>query len=376
MKFVYISIALNTISFALATLFFGWTFHNYSSQISRACQDMGSQNCQGYSMGLEVVFMIVAMSCTALSMIVWTCVPAYDIKRRKRQHERHTESNKALHMNNDRRKRDNFTAYDSDANGVTHEAIYESDYNGEWLEDKSGTRQLHENESIYTVATDEPLFKKGARYNKISESRMKRPHPPVIDTQVSPQTAKKLQQDHGRKASPTYELDQLRQNHRRYSELRASFQPIINRTGLNPPPIAQVKQNNNRTSIAHDDDFILAPPDLPFARDRKRLSHGSGHTFGQVLDSAGETSPGSDRIESPFSFEYDSSAQSTPKYGSPRYRRDSAGSYGFGRSQSAGLADDRTFSLTPQAQTPASGYHPLSRKTIIDDRINAYLEGQ
>ncbi|KAG2179817.1 hypothetical protein INT43_003600 [Umbelopsis isabellina] len=376
MKFVYISIALNTISFALSTLFFGWTFHNYSTQVSRACRDMGSENCQGFSIGLEIIFMIVAMSCTTISMIVWTCVPAYDIKRRKRQHERNAESNETVHMTRDRRKRDNSTTYESNTNGVTHEAIYESDYNGEWLEDKSGTRQFPDNESIHTAATDEPLFKKGTRYNKISESRMNRPHPPVIDTQLSPKSAKKFQQDHERKASPAYEMDQLRQNHCRYSELRASFQPIINRTGLNPPPVAQVKQNNIRMSMTHDDDSILAPPELPFARERKRLSHGSGHTFGQVLDSAGETSPGSDRADSPFSYEYDSSAQSTPRYGSPRHRRDSAGSYGFGRSQSIVPGDDRTFSLTPQAQTPVSGYHPLSRKTITDDRINAYLEGQ
>ncbi|CAM0139283.1 hypothetical protein VKS41_004909 [Umbelopsis sp. WA50703] len=376
MKFVYISITLNMISLGLVTSFFGWTFHNYSTQISRACQDMGSQNCQGYSLGLEIIFMIVAMACAAISMILWTCVPAYDIKRRKRQYERNHESNEGLHMKRTSRKRERSTTYDSNANGVTHEAIYESDYNGEWLEDKPVSRQFHDNESIHTAATDEPLFKSSARYNKISESRMKRPQPPIIDTQLSPTPPKRSVRGTETNSSQAYEMDQLRQSHRRYSELRASFQPIVNRAGLNPPPVAQVKQSSSRPAMINDDDSILAPPELPFARGRKRLSHGSGHTFGQVLDSGGETSPGSDRPESHFSYEYDSSGQSTPGHASPRNRRDSAGSYGFGRSQSTAPTDDRTFSLTPQAHTPVSGYHPLSRKTITDGRINAYLEGQ
>ncbi|CAO3666461.1 unnamed protein product [Umbelopsis ramanniana] len=375
--YIYICAGANLISLALVTLLFGWTFHQYSTQISQACYDIGSDNCAGYSMRLEIIFMIVAMACAAISLFVWTCVPAYDIKRKRQQVELNPERREALHLKKEKTIKKG-SSESANRNSVTNEGIYEVDYGDEWLiEDKSRASHIRDNESISTATIEEPTFKqhKTGTRGLAPSQRKPRPPAPVINTNVSAR-----QETSEKKPSPEYELQQLRQNHRRYSELRSAFQPIIERAtavGLRPPPAtAQPKQNAGPAMMASDDD-ILAPPELPFARERRRMSQGSGNTFGQVLDSAGESSPGFDRRDSHFSYEFDSSAQSSPGYSPARNRRDSAGSYGFGRSHTVTPpVEERGFSLTPQAHTPAPGYHPLNNKAITDNRINAYLGGR
>ncbi|KAI9286662.1 hypothetical protein BC943DRAFT_321140 [Umbelopsis sp. AD052] len=379
-KFIYICAAMNLVSLTLVTLIFGWTFHEYSTQISQACYDIGSDNCIGYSIRLEIVFMIVAMVCAAISFFFWTCVPAYDIKRKRQQIELNPERSEALHMKKEKTIKKG-SSESANGNSVTNEGIYQVDYGDEWLiEDKSRASNIRDNESVHTATADEPTFiphKTGTR-GLAPNQRRPRPPAPAINTNVSakpptPETSEK-------KSSPEYELQQLRQNHRRYSELRSAFQPIIERAttvGLRPPPAtAQPKQYAGQVMMIGDDD-ILAPPELPFARERRRMSQGSGNTFGQVLDSAGESSPGYDRRDSHFSYEFDTSAQSSPGFTPSKNRRDSAGSYGFGRSHTVTTPiEERGFSLTPQAHTPAPGYHPLNNKAITDNRINAYLGGQ
>jgi hypothetical protein len=377
--YIYLSAGLNLICLALIALLFGWTFHNYSTQISKACYNIGSDNCIGVTMRLEIIFMIVALACAAVSVFLWTCIPAYDVKRKREQMELNPERSEALNLAKKPKIKDR-TNQSISKNTVANEGLYETDYNGEWLvDDKSKRKYIPDNESIHTAATDEPLFENFQRAalnnNKASNSR-RRPHNPVINTRVSARQQTPPEDLH-KKSSPVYELEHLRQNHRRYSELRSSFQPIINRTGagLHPPPPAAQQKQKGGPMIMPDDD-ILTPPELPFAHERRRLSHGSGNTFGQVLESGGDTSPGYDKRDSRISYDYDSSAQSSPRYSPSRNRRDSAGSYGFGRSQSTLPMEDRGFSLTPQLQTPAPGYHPLNNKAITDDRIHAYLGGQ
>jgi hypothetical protein len=333
----------------------------------------------GYSMKLEIIFMIVAMACAAISLFFWTCVPAYDIKRKRQQIELNPERKEALHLRKEKTIKKG-SPESANRSSVTNEGIYEVDYGDEWLiEDKSRANNIRDNESIRTAATaDEPIFKpyKTGTRGLAPNQRRSRPPAPAINTNVSARPSNPPETS-GKKPSPEYELQQLRQNHRRYSELRSAFQPIIERAtavGLRPPPATTQPKHN--TGQAGDDD-ILAPPELPFARERRRMSQGSGNTFGQVLDSAGESSPGYDRRDSHFSYEFDSSAQSSPGYSPARNRRDSAGSYGFGRSQTVTPPiEERGFSLTPQAHTPAPGYHPLNNKAITDNRINAYLGGR
>lgn len=379
MLYIYVSAGLNLICVALVVLLFGWTFHNYSNQISQACYNIGSDNCIGYTMRLEIIFMIVSMACGAVSLILWTCVPAYDIKRKRQQVELNPERSEALKIARDpsSAKRKTQTV---NRTSIASEGIYEADYNGDWIvDDKSKLKQTPDDESTHTATTDEPLFKpfkRAARNNvNASNSQRKKPQTPVISTAIlaRPQTP---QEDSYKKHSPVYELEQLRQNHRRYSELRSSFQPIINRTGLHPPPAVAQQKQKGPTMMLMDNDDDLAPPELPFAREKRRLSHGSGNTFGQILDSGGETSPGYDRRDSRISYDYDSSAQSSPGYPPSGNRRDSSGSYGLGRSQYTATMEDRGFSMTPQAHTPVPGYHPLNNKAITDDRIKSYLGGQ
>ncbi|KAH8548335.1 hypothetical protein BGW37DRAFT_179778 [Umbelopsis sp. PMI_123] len=383
--YIYICAGFNLISLGLVTLLFGWTFHNYSSQVSRACYNIGSDNCLGYSMRLEIIFMIVALVCAAISLFIWACIPAYDIKRKRQQMELIPARNDALNMKKE--KTDKKESSDTTTrNSVHNEEIYEIDYGDEWLiEDKSKPSNIHDSGSTHTAATDEPFFKyfRNNPRGLASSQRKPKPQAPAINTNVSTRRSN-IQEVTDQKPSPEYELQQLRQNHRRYSELRSSFQPIIERattTGLRPPPTtAQPKQNvaaNVLNDDDDDDDDILAPPELPFARERRRMSQGSGNTFGQVLDSAGDTSPRYDKRDSRFSYDYNSSGQSSPGYSPSRDRRDSSGSYSFGRSHTVTPPiEERGFSMTPQPHTPAPGYHPLNNKAITDNRINAYLGGQ
>ncbi|KAI9249709.1 hypothetical protein BDA99DRAFT_608580 [Phascolomyces articulosus] len=320
---------------------FGYTYHQYTSIIQHACDQL-DHHCVAIHHGTEFIVLVIGIILIGLSLFLWAYAPPQSLLQEQHQngydgyatspHYHPSNNSNSNNYNNNKNQRLSSSSPSSDHRRHTHT----SDVLEPWRE----------------VALFDEKLRSDASYR------------PIYD-------------DYNSSSSPTTPTHMV--------------------GGPLPPPPSTSNRYRRRQSNDHVMNYshhpsyqqqqsmegeILQPPSKPFVSSPRRASHGSGNTFG--ANNMLRNSRGSSIMLEDNEYYYSSGTSSDGNHSPTHtsYRRSSSAmspNYPTSNHPHNNNNNHRQRSQSPYSRpgtAPPTTTHPLNRKVITDQRISAYLQQQ